>query len=98
MILYIKEIAWGIDRKNGGYKERVTAKEAFHCKVGPLPEFGRGGRNFVIDEASEKSILLSVHYERNPSADKSWTLEKDDEIGYTPRSFDGGYKYEFTLK
>ena len=98
MTLHIKEIAWGIDRKNGGYKERETANEAFPCHVGKLLEFGRGGRNFAIDEVGEKHILLSVHYERNPAADKSWTLELGDEIGYTPRSFDGGYKYEFALK
>ncbi len=98
MTLHIQEIAWGIDRKNGGYKERITAKEAFDCQVGPLPEFGRGGRNFTIDEVGQVHILLSVHYERNPAADKSWTLERGNEIGYTPRSFDGGYKYAFTLE
>ncbi len=98
MTLHIQEIAWSIDRKNGGYKERVTAKVTFDCKVGPLPEFGCGDRNFTIDEVGQAHILLSVHYEHNPSADKSWSLELGDEIGYTPRSFDGGYKYEFALK
>ncbi len=98
MTLYIKEIAWGIDRKNGGYKESLTAKAAFPCQAGPLAEFGRGGRHFAIDQVGERHIILSVHYEKNPAADQSWTLELGDEMGYMPRSMDGGYKYHFALK
>ncbi len=98
MELYIKEIAWGIDRKNGGSSERVTAEETFPCVVGDLPEFKAGRRQFTIEEVGEGHIVLAIHYERNPSADKSWTIEKGESIGYTPRSFDGGYKYEFELK
>ena len=98
MKLHIKEIAWGIDRKNGGYKERVTANEAFECKVGPLPEFTAGRRTFCIDEVGENHIVLALRYENNPSVDKTWTLEKGDQTAYMPRSFDGGHKYEFKLK
>ncbi len=98
MKLYIKEIAWGIDRMNGGSKERVTAEEEFDCVVGPLPPFKAGRRTFCIDEVGETHIVLAIHYENNPAADKSWTLEKGNRTGYTPRSFDGGYKYEFKLK
>ncbi len=98
MTLTIKEIAWGIDRKNGGLKERVTENSSFPCELGALLEFKAGGRCFSIDEVGEKHIVLSVHYKENPSADKSWTLKKGEKTYYTPRSFDGGYKYEFILK
>ncbi len=98
MKLHIKEIAWGIDRKNGGAKERVTANEAFPCEVGALPEIGVGRRNFTIDEVGADYVVFSVHYENNPSADKSWTLRKGEQSGYFPRSFDGGHRYEFKLK
>ncbi len=98
MTLHIDEIAWGINRKNGDFKQSVTAKAAFPCIVGPLPEFGRGKRNFVIVEVGENHIVLSVRYEKNPAADQSWTLELGDEMDYMPRSMDGGYKYHFALK
>ena len=98
MKLHIKEIAWGIDRKNGGYRERVTANESFVCEVGALPEIGVGRRNFTIDEVGADYVVFSVHYENNTSADKSWTLNKGAETSYMPRSFDGGHRYEFELK
>ncbi len=98
MKLHIKEIAWGIDRKNGGYKERVTANESFVCKAGALPEIGVGRRSFTIDEVGADYAVFSVHYENNPSADKSWTLNKGEQTAYMPRSFDGGHRYEFKLK
>ncbi len=98
MKLYIKEIAWGIDRMNGGSSTRVTADESFPCEVGPLPEIGYGRRKFFIEEVTEDGIVLAVHYENNPSYDKSWTIQKGDSQFYMPRSFDGGHKYEFRVK
>ncbi len=98
MTLYIKEIAWGIDRKNGGKSERVTAEKEFPCVVGALPTFPAGRRNFSIDEVGADYILLTVHYENNPAANKSWTLKAGSTQTYLPRSFDGGYKYEFKLQ
>ncbi len=95
MTLNIKEIAWGIDRINGGSKERVTADLQFDCKVGSI-KVGKG--DFSIDEVGENHIVLTVHYENNPSANKSWTIEKGEMTGYFPRSFDGGYKYKFSVK
>ncbi len=98
MKLYIKEIAWGIDRKNGGFKTRQTAKESFLCCVGKLPQFGVSKVNFCIDEVGKDHIVLSLHYNNNPSANKTWTIKKGEPAGYYPRSFDGGYRYEFELK
>ncbi len=98
MKLHIKEIAWGIDRKNGGCKTRLTANESFVCEVGALPEIGVGRRKFTIDEVGVDYVVFSVHYENNPSADKSWTLNKGEQTAYMPRSFDGGHRYEFKLK
>ncbi len=95
--LYIKEIAWGIDRKNGGSSEQITAEEYFPCEVGAVPQFGMGRRKFFIDEATDSAVTLSVRYENNPTANKSWVLKKNIKQRYMPRSFDGGYKYEFCL-
>ncbi len=98
MKLYIEERAWGIDRKNGGRRERVTEKKAVNCAVGAVEKVGFGGREFYIDEVGTDFLVLSVRYENNPSANKTWRIEKGEKVGYFPFSFDGGYKYEFTLK
>lgn len=96
MKLKIKETAWGINRVAGGYRERVTAVLCFPCKVGELPDFGKGTRRFTVDEVTENSISLSVHY-ADPKYNKTWTINKGEKITYRPRSFDGGYFYEFKL-
>ena len=96
MKLKIKETAWGINRVAGGYRERVTAVLCFPCKVGELPDFGKGKRRFTVDEVTENSISLSVHC-ADPKYNKTWIINKGEEITYRPRSFDGGYFYEFKL-
>ena len=96
MKLKIKETAWGINRVAGGYRERVTAVLCFPCKVGELPDFGKGKRHFTIDEVSETGITLSVHY-ADPKYNKTWTINKGEKITDRPRSFDGGYFYNFKL-
>ncbi len=97
MKLRIKETAWGINRVSGGYRKRVTADVRVPCVPGDLPDFGKGGRNFRIDEVSENKIVLSVVC-ADPKYNKSWEIEKGKEIYYRPRSFDGGYFYTFKLK
>ena len=97
MKLKIKETAWGINRIAGGYRERVTADVSLPCAPGDIPAFGKGGRNFRIDEVSENKIVLSVRC-ADPKYNKSWTLKKGEKITYRPRSFDGGYFYTFKLK
>ena len=77
MKLKIKETAWGINRVAGGYRERVTADECFPCKVGELPDFGKGWRHFTIDEVTENSISLSVHC-ADPKYNKTWTINKGE--------------------
>lgn len=42
-------------------------------------------------------ITLSVHC-ADPKYDRTWTLERGGELTYRPRSFDGGYIYDFRLK
>lgn len=96
MKLKIKETAWGINRMTGDYRERVTAEMSFPCELGDVPDFGKGGRHFSIDETAENSICLSVHC-ADPKYNKTWTLEKGEETIYRPRSFDGGYFYHFKL-
>lgn len=97
MKLKIRETAWGINRIAGGYREKVTAEESFSCAVGALPPFGRGGRRFTVDAVENDRITLSVHC-ADPKYDRTWTLEKGGELTYRPRSFDGGYIYDFRLK
>ena len=94
MKLRIEEIFWGIDRRDGGYSERVTADVTFPCEVGPVPEFGKGGRHFTIDKVTAKTVTLSVHY-ANPSYDEKWSIRLGGKREYAPMSFDGGYKYRF---
>jgi len=95
MKLRIEETFWGINRRDGGYSEKVTADVTFPCEAGAVPPFGNGGRGFSIDKVNAKSIVLSVHYERNPAADEKWTIRVGTKKVYAPRSFDGGYKYCF---
>ena len=96
MKLKIKETAWGINRVAGGYRERVTADLCFHCEVVEIPDFGKGKRHFTVDEVTENSISLSVHC-ADPKYNKTWTINKGEKITYRPRSFDGGYFYNFKL-
>ena len=95
MKLRIEERFWGINHRDGGSHERITADVIFPCEVGAVPEFGNGRRHFSIDEVTKDSIVLSVHYENNPSADKKWKIKVGGKECYSPRSFDGGYKYRF---
>ena len=95
MKLRIEEIFWGINHRDGGFSEKVTADVTFPCEVGAVPEFGNGRRKFSIDKVTEKTIVLSVHYENNPSADEEWRLRIGCKKEYAPFSFDGGYKYRF---
>lgn len=96
MKLKIKETAWGINRKNGDYRERVTAEISVSCEVGDIPDFGKGRRRFGIDEVNESGISLSVHC-ADPRYNKTWKIKKGEEVTYRPRSFDGGYFYNFKL-
>ncbi len=100
MTLHVTEIFWGIDRKTGEFSERVTAEADLPCQEGPLPDLGHdhGRRCFVIREVGEKHIVLAVEYPVNPTASKSWTIRAGQEQCYRPRSFDGGYRYEFKLQ
>lgn len=93
MKLKIIETAWGINRMTGGYRERITADVSFPCVVGDVPSFGKGGRHFVIDEVTENSVSLSVIC-ADPKYNKTWIIEKGNEVIYRPRSFDGGYFYQ----
>ena len=96
MKLKIKETAWGIDRRAGGYRKRVTAHVTFPCKVGDIPDFGKGKRHFSIDEVSDNSVSLSVHC-ADSKYNKTLTIKKGEQAVYRPRSFDGGYFYDFKL-
>ena len=95
MKLRIEEIFWGINHRDGGYSESVTADVTFPCEVGPVPRVGNGCRNFSIEAVTKKNIVLAVHYENNPSADEKWRIRVGCKKEYVPRSFDGGYKYRF---
>lgn len=96
MKLLITETAWGINRVLGGYKERVSAKEVFDCKEYRLPLFGKGKRQFVIEETGENYIRLAVIC-ADERYNKAWIIKKDEDVRYRPRSFDGGYFYDFSL-
>ena len=96
MKLKIRETAWGINRVTGDSRERVTANVSVPCEIGDIPDFGKGRRHFTIDKVSDNSISLSVHC-ADSKYNKTWTINKGEEITYRPRSFDGGYFYQFKL-
>lgn len=96
MKVKITETAWGINRVSGGYKESVIEKESFDCVCGTLPKFGRGKRQFVIEEVGEDYIKLAVICV-DKRYNKSWIIKKGDEVRYRSRSFDGGFFYDFSL-
>ncbi len=96
MKLRITETAWGINRKTGDRSEKVTADVKVPCEVGDIPEFGKGRRRFCIDEVSGDGITLSVHC-ADPRYDRTWTIKIGETVSFRPRSFDGGYYYEFRI-
>ena len=96
MELIIKETAWGINRMTGSRSEKVTAKKSFPCEIGEIPVFGKGGRRFSIDHVSEEGITVTVHC-ADERYNKTWEIQKGEELAYRPRSFDGGYFYTLKL-
>ena len=80
----------------GGYRERVAAEVSLPCKVGTVPDFGKGGRKFTVDEVGENSISFSFHC-ADPKYHKTWIRKRDEEITYRSRSFDSGDFYDFKV-
>ena len=97
MKLIITETAWGINRVTGAYKQRITEKREFRCKVGLLDRFLNSNRRFSIDEINSDTVKLSVQCVTS-DYNKSWVIKAGEEIRYRPRSFDGGYFYDIELK
>lgn len=95
MKLRIKETAWAINRMAGGYREELPLMYAFPVKPGSFP---------ILEKASgilplmrlRKQYQFSVHC-ADPKYNKSWKINKGEEITYKPRSFDGGYFYDIKL-
>ena len=52
-----------------------------------------GRRKFHVDDVSEDRITVTVVYENNPAANKTYEIIKGDSVLYKPMSRDGGYKY-----
>lgn len=96
MKLIVKTTSWGINRKSGKYKERVCGKNTFICKTGELDSLSNAGRRFLINETGDDYIKLSVLC-ANSAHNKEWLIKKGEELRYRPRSFDGGYFYDFKL-
>lgn len=93
MILRIIEECWGIDRKTGEKSSKKTDEKIVEAVSGIQIKMSIGRRLFQIDQVSEQSICVSVIYENNPIASRTFEIEKGERMIYRPRSIDGGYKY-----
>ncbi len=96
MKLEITEISWGINRMTGKRSEKITAKESVDLSIRDISDFGKGKRHFTIDCIDGSCVTLSVHC-ADSRYNKTWEIKRGEEICYRPRSFDGGYFYNFRL-
>ncbi|MCR5078951.1 MAG: hypothetical protein K6B65_03405 [Bacilli bacterium] len=89
MELRIKDIAWGIDRRNGERKESEVADMTFDLvKEGPLPPVGPSRHVFIVEKIDEDRISIRLSSKKEPV-----TIKRKERYEYRPTSFDGGHRY-----
>lgn len=98
MILRITEICWGINRRTGERSSKQTDEKILTPVVGEIIEMPTGRRKFTVDAVDENGITVTVYYENNPSANKTFVIEKGESALYNPMSRDGGYKYTLSYE
>ncbi len=98
MSVRIIEECWGINRRIGKRSSTQTDDKTFPAVVGSIMEMPTGRRKFHIDAVSENSITVTVVYENNPTANKTFEIVKGESILYQPISRDGGYKYTLSYE
>ncbi len=93
MKLRIIEECWGIKRRTGERSNKQTDEKLVNAVVGTVIEMPTGRRKFSMDAVSTDSIIVTVVYENNPAANKTYEIVKGESVLYKPMSRDGGYKY-----
>ena len=98
MKLKIVEECLGINRRTGERSTRQTDEKLINAAVETVIEMPIGRRKFHIDDVSENSITVTVVYENNPDANKTYEIIKGESAVYKPMSRDGGYKYTLSYE
>ena len=96
MKLRITEECFGINRATGERSTKQTDEKLVDAVAGTVIEMPVGRRTFNIDAVSEESITVTVVYENNPAANKTYEIVKG--VMYRPMSRDGGYKYTLSAE
>lgn len=98
MKLRIIEECWGINRRTGERSTNRTDEKLVNAALETVIEMPIGRRKFHIDAVSEDSITVSVVYDNNPAANKTYEIIKGESVLYKPMSRDGGYKYTLSYE
>ena len=98
MNIRIVEECWGINRRTGKQSSAKTDDKVFTPIVGTAIDMPIGRRSFIVDDVGDIGVTVTVHYENNPSANKTWVIAKGESVNYRPMSMDGGYKYTITYE
>ncbi len=98
MKLRIIEECWGINRRTGERSNKQTDEKLVDVVVGTVIEMPTGRRKFSVDAVSTDSITVTVVYENNPAANKTYEIVKGESVLYKPMSRDGGYKYALSYE
>ena len=98
MKLRMIEECWGINRRTGERSTNKTDEKLVNAALETVIEMPIGRRKFHIDAVSENSITVTVVYENNPAANKTYEIIKGESVLYKPMSRDGGYKYTLSYE
>ena len=98
MKLRIIEECWGINRRTGERSNKQTDEKLVNAVVGTVIEMLAGRRKFSVDAVSADCITVTVVYENNPAANKTYEILKGESVLYKPMSRDGGYKYTLSYE
>lgn len=98
MKLRIIEECFGISRRTGERSTRQTDEKLVDATMATVIEMPAGRRKFHIDAVSEDSITVTVIYDNNPAANKTYEIVKGESVLYRPMSRDGGYKYTLSCE
>ena len=98
MNLRITEECFGINRVTGERNSRQTDEKIVDAVSGTDVDMPVGRRKFHIDTVSENSVTVTVVYENNPAANKTYEIAKGESVLYRPMSRDGGYKYTLSAE
>ncbi len=98
MKIRIVEECRGINRGTGKRSNTRTCEKLFDLVVGADMDMPIGRRKFIVDAVDDIGVTVTVHYDNNPSANKTWTIANGESVNYRPMSVDGGYKYTITYE